>query len=114
MPAPMPPQEQDPNAQPGQGGPAPTGGDAQGGSISQLIMNMSKAIDHIAQVVNQSPQATPAMKKAIGQADQAFGGFVDALQGGGAEPDGDESGGGQGQTVPPEAGGNKGAIPHPF
>ena len=115
MPGPLPPGQGAPPPQPG--GP---GGDPQpaqgGGAISQLLMNVDKAIDHLQMVIGQSKATNPQEKQMISQIDQMFGQLMDSLSGkqGADQDDEGPSGDGQGQTVPPEAAGNKGAIPSPM
>lgn len=104
-----------PQAPPPQDG-APPGGGAgqpQGGGIAALMANVDKAIDHIMQVIAQSPSASPQEKQLIQVVDQAFGKLMESVSGGteANEPDEDSGPGAQGQTVSPEAGGNRGAIP---
>src|ERR1700746_1547498 len=116
MPSPMPPQSGTPQSSPSPQSAAPDA-QGQGGAISQLLMNVDKAIDHLNLVVGQSKVTSPEQKQMIGQVDTLFGKFMTSI---GVQPqdDGDDQGpqgpGAQGQTVPPEAGGNKGAIPSPM
>lgn len=71
------------------------------------MQNVGEALDHIKTAISQA-QVPPEIKQMIDQVCQMYGQFIEAVQGGGgAEPEGE----GQGQTVPPEAGGNKGAVP---
>lgn len=121
MPAPMPPQGGPPQGPPpGPGGPPPEADGADGaGSISTLLVNVDKALDHLTLVIGQSKATNPQEKQLISQISDAYGKLMDMLgvQGG---DDQDEAGGpppgpgAQGQTVPPEAGGNKGAVPSPM
>lgn len=116
MPAPMPPQgapgPQQPDSSPG--APPPDQGSDGGGAISTLLMNVGKALDHLNLVIGQSKATSPQEKQLIGQISAQYGQLTEALgmsgDGGGDEP---PPGQGQGQTVPPEAAGNKGAIPAP-
>ena len=120
MPGPMPPQGPPPGPQgppPGAGAPPPGGappGGSPGGGVSQLLMNVDKAIDQIKMVISNSKAASEHEKQMIGMIDDMYGKLMTSL---GGEPDSDDGppgGDGQGQTVPPEAGGNKGAIPSPM
>lgn len=124
MPAPMPPQGAPPQAPPpaqGPGGPPPQGSQGDAGAVSALLINVDKALDHLTLVIGQSKATNPQEKQLIAQINNAYGKLMDMLgvQGGhdedgaGAPPDGPGPGA-QGQTVPPEAGGNKGAIPSPM
>lgn len=106
MPAPMPPQ----------GPPAPQAppeGGGAGESAIQLIMGVDKALDQVKMLISQSKAASPQEKEMINQIDEMFGQLMDSLGAGGGEEEA-PMGDGQGQTVPPEAGGNKGAIPSPM
>lgn len=106
---------------PPQGGPPPSpdappqdGDSSGGGAISKLLMNVDQAIDHLNQVIGQSKAASPEEKQLMATIDQLFGKLLDSLgvSGGGDEGQDQASGpGAQGQTVPPEAGGNKNAVP---
>lgn len=117
MPGPMPPPQGGPPSPGGPGGPPPQagGGDAPG-AISTLLVNVDKALDHLVIVIGQSKVANPQEKQLIQQINQAYGKLMDMLgiQGGddedaaGGPPPG---AGAQGQTVPPEAAGNRGAMP---
>lgn len=106
MPAPQgPPQGGPPQGAPPQGQPQGAGG----GGVVGLIQNVGEALDHIKTAVAQAQGIPPEAKQMIEQISQAYGQFVDMVSGPGG---GDESeGAGQGQTVPPEAAGNKGAVP---
>lgn len=110
-----------PMAAPQPGGPGGAPPQAQGpggaGAISTLLVNVSKALDHLTEVIGQSKVANPQEKQLISQINQAYGKLMDML---GIQGEGDEDEGGappgpgaQGQTVPPEAQGNSGAIPAP-
>ena len=61
----------------------------------------------------QDKSAPPRAKQLAQSIDQQFGELMDMITGGGAS-DADDESGAQGQTVSPEAGGNKGAIPSPM
>lgn len=123
MPAPMPPQGGPPQAPPpGPGGPPPQGQAGGAGAISTLLINVDKALDHLTLVIGQSKATNPQEKQLITQINEAYGKLMDMLgiQGGSDE---DEQGhtagpppgpGAQGQTVPPEAAGNRGAVPSPM
>jgi hypothetical protein len=112
MPQPMPPGAGGPPpGSDGPSGPQQGGGDTIG-PVIQLMGNVDKALSHLNQVISSSKIAGPEDKQIIGQCSMLFGKLMERVQGGGAdEPDGDE-GSSQGQTVSPEAGGNKGAIPY--
>ena len=108
MPGPMPPPGPPPSGPPGQ---AP----GQTGSISNLLQNVDQAIDHLNQVIGQSKATSPEEKQMIGMVDQIYGKLMSSLGQGDQGGDDDSTpGNGQGQTVPPEAGGNKGAVPSPM
>ncbi len=116
----MPPQGAPPQAG-GPGGPPPQAqGAGGGGAISTLLINVDKALDHLTLVIGQSKATNPEEKQLISQINEAYGKLMDMLgiQGGhdedGAGAGAPPPGGGQGQTVPPEAGGNKGAMPSPM
>lgn len=114
----MPPQGAPPQAgPPSPGGAPPPQGQQGGGAISTLLLNVDKALDHLNVVIGQSKVANPAEKQLIGQINEAYGKLMDMLgiQGGQDEDEAPPEGpGSQGQTVPPEAGGNKGAVPSPM
>lgn len=100
---------------PGPGAPPPGQGQDGGGAITSLLMNVDKAIDHLALVIGQSKVTSPQEKQLIQQIDQAYAKLLGML-GVQGEPDEDDQAaqsGAQGQTVPPEAGGNPGAVPAP-
>lgn len=117
MPGPMPPPGGPPQGPPqgpppGQSGPQqapPAGGSPDAGKFLQTL---DQAIDSLAQNIMGDKSAPPEAKQLAQQIDQAFGKLMDMIQGGGGQ-DSDE-GDAQGQTVPPEAAGNKGAIPSPM
>lgn len=113
MPQPMPPPQGAPS--PDQGPPpgGPPDQQGQGGGLSNLLMSIDKAIDHLAEQVSQDKSAPPEAMQLITVVDQAFGKFMSLVTGSPEEQEG-PGGEGQGQTVPPEAGGNKGAIPSPM
>lgn len=88
-------------------------GQAAGGAISQMIQNLTMGIDHLNKVISQSKATSPEEKQMIGQVNQIFGELVESLGMSGGGDGGDESQA-QGQTVPPEAAGNRGAMPSPM
>lgn len=106
MPGPMPPQGGAPGAPPS--GPPQAGGSPHAASFLDAL---DQGIDGLAQNIMSDKSAPPEAKQLAQQIDQMFGKLMDMIKGGGGEapPGGD----GQGQTVPMEAGGNKGAIPAP-
>lgn len=115
MPPPGGPQGGPPPGPPGQGAPPGAGQSQSGGGVAALMMNVDKAIDHIAQVIASSPAASPQEKQLIQVVDQAYGKLMESISGGtGADDQDSDAGGAQGQTTAPEAGGNKGAIPSPM
>jgi hypothetical protein len=110
----MPPQGPPQGAPPqGPGGPPPGGQPPQGGGspLGNLLTSLDKAIDSIASNIMGDKSAPPRAKQLIQSIDQQFGELLDMIQGG---PDEESAGGAMGQTVPPEAGGNKGAVPSPM
>lgn len=116
MPAPMPPQgapgPQDSNSSPG--APPQAQGQDSGGAISTLLTSVSGALNHLNDVIGQSKATNPEEKQLIQQINGAYGKLMDMLgAGGGGDDQSQSDSGAQGQTVPPEAGGNKGAVPAP-
>jgi hypothetical protein len=111
MPGPMPPQ-----GAPPQGGPPQdpqAGGGPQGHPAGKLLESVSQAIDQISQNIMQDKSAPPRAKQLAQSIDQQWGELMDMIMGNGPGEDSDDSSA-QGQTVPPEAGGNPGAKPSPF
>lgn len=111
MPAPMPPNG--PSQPAGPGAPPQAQGAGAGGAISTLFVNVDKAIDHLNLVIGQSKATNPQEKALINQIDQLYGRLMDMLGIAGQEGDQADQSQAQGQTVPPEAAGNPGAIPAP-
>lgn len=118
MPGPMPPQgPPSPQGAPPQGAPPSDPSQSDGaGSISTLLQNVDKAIDHLNMVIGQSKAASPQDKQLISSVDDLYGKLMQSLGAGGQDDSQAPAPGpgAQGQTVPPEAGGNKGAIPSPM
>lgn len=109
--APPPPQGAAPQ------GPPPPSDPGGAGSISTLMQNVDKAVDHLNLVIGQSKAASPQDKQLISTIDDLYGKLMQSLGAGGGDDSQDApppGPGSQGQTVPPEAGGNKGAIPSPM
>lgn len=111
MPPQGPPQGGPPQGPPGG---APPGGAPQAGGPQNLLVALDKAIDALAQNVASDKSAPPKAVQLIQSIDQQFGEFMDIVNGGGGSSPDIAGGGGQGQTVSPEAAGNKGAIPSPM
>lgn len=96
----------------GPGAPPPDQGSG-GGGAAPLLQSIDKALKHLVQVVSQDKGAPPQAVQLIQGVAQGFDEFMEMVAGGGGEDEGPEPQA-QGQTVPPEAGGNKGAIPSPM
>lgn len=114
MPAPMPPQGPPPQGPPSDSSGPPSGAQGQGGgsgAISTLLSHTDSAIDQLSQVIGQSKATSPEEKKMIQQIDQLYGQLMSSLGMGDSDDSSEPPGGGQGQTVSPEAAGNPGAVP---
>ena len=96
-----------------QGSPPAGPGQQPGQDVVGLLKQVEQALDHLNMVFSQSGAVSPKEKQMMDQINQMYEQMMSSL-GQDDGSDDDTPGNGQGQTVPPEAGGNKGAIPSPM
>lgn len=95
----QPPQPQENSAQDSDAGQAP--GQAQGGSVADLISNISKGL---AMLVDASAQAAPEISQALQKINDEYKSVVEQMMG-------QEGAKGPGGPAAPEAAGAQGAVP---
>jgi len=113
MPGPMPPSQGMPPKGPIPQEPADVAGGGAG--AAKFLMSVDNALDQVHKLIINSKATSPQEKQMITMIDDMFGKLMESL--GAQNPDNESEepmGDGQGQTVPPEAAGNKGAIPSPM